>query len=250
MNELRVRVRRPGERRNVSRSATRALDVLEAFGQARRPLRAVEIARLLGLRPSTADQLLKTLVDSAHLTFDAGAKAYMPSPRFGRFAAWMAETYGEGGALRALVAEIRAATGETVTLTTPNDLFMQVMEAADAESGAQAAERGLRVSIFGSATGTAYLSTLPDAEIVRLATRARLTDAALAPLLAEVAQVRRAGVTDCASGGDSWSVAAPLAAARLPVALVLGLAGPAARVQPERERLRALIRDAASAARD
>ena len=83
--------RRPGDRRSLSRSATRALDVLELFGQERRSLRAIEIAKALGLHPSTANQLLKTMVDSAHLTFDAVAKSYLPSPRLGRFGGWMTE---------------------------------------------------------------------------------------------------------------------------------------------------------------
>lgn len=45
-----MRVKRPSERRSLSRSATRALDVLEYFGEARRPLRAVEISKALGLQ--------------------------------------------------------------------------------------------------------------------------------------------------------------------------------------------------------
>ena len=55
-----MRVMRAGDRRSLSRSATRALDVLEYFGQVRRPLRAVEIARQFSLHPSTVNQLLKT----------------------------------------------------------------------------------------------------------------------------------------------------------------------------------------------
>ena len=72
-----VRTRRPGERRSLSRSATRALDVLELFGQVRRPLRAVEVSRALDMHPSSTNQLLKTMVEAGHLIFDARAKAYL-----------------------------------------------------------------------------------------------------------------------------------------------------------------------------
>ncbi len=48
-----VNVRRPGDRRSLSRSATRALDVLELFGETRRPLRAVEMSKALGMHPSS-----------------------------------------------------------------------------------------------------------------------------------------------------------------------------------------------------
>ena len=93
----RVRVKRPSERRSLSRSATRALDVLEFFGEARRPLRAVEISRVLGMHPSTTNQLLKTMVDSAHLVFDAHSKTYLPSPRLARFSTWTRQRVTHGG---------------------------------------------------------------------------------------------------------------------------------------------------------
>ena len=89
-----VQVRRPGERRSLSRSATRALDVLELFGEMRRPLRAIEMSKALGLHPSSINQLLKTMVESAHLTFDAHLKTYLPSPRLAQFSAWMLASCG------------------------------------------------------------------------------------------------------------------------------------------------------------
>ncbi|OYX21979.1 MAG: hypothetical protein B7Z04_00960 [Rhodobacterales bacterium 32-66-9] len=60
-------IRHPGERRNISKSAVRALDVLEHFAAVRRPLRATDIANALDLHPSSADQLLKSMVDAAYL---------------------------------------------------------------------------------------------------------------------------------------------------------------------------------------
>lgn len=247
-----IRVKRPGERRSLSRSATRALDVLELFGQARRPLRAVEIGRALALHPSTANQLLKTMVDSGHLTFEAAAKTYLPSPRLARFGSWMVDSFGADGRLRRLVRDLAAETGETVTLTTPNDLFMQVVEFADGPESAAAtgggAERGLRISIFGSATGAAFLSTLAAAEIRRLATRARIAEAEHPALLAEAARVRRDGHADGPSpDGLTWSIAVPLADAALPAPLVLGLAGPESRVRPALAPLGRRMRDAIAA---
>jgi DNA-binding IclR family transcriptional regulator len=238
-----VRVKRPGDRRSLSRSATRALDVLELFGRVRRPLRAVEIARALDLHPSTTNQLLKTMVESAHLTFEAAAKSYLPSSRLARFAGWMVESYGADERLRRLVRDLQAATGETVTLTTPNDLFMQVVELAGPPGRAEGAERGLRVSIFGTASGAAHLSTLPETEILRLAIRARIAPAEHAALIANAARVRRDGAADGPSpDGMIWSAAAPLPDVAAPSPLVLGLAGPVARMKPEIQALKALMR--------
>ena len=168
-----VQLRPPGERSSLSRSATRALDILEFFGHAQRPLRAIEISHKLGLGPSTANQLLKTMVESAHLTFDASTKTYLPSPRPARFGIWMVANYGASERLQTLLSSVQKTSGETVTLTTPNDIFMQIIDLIGTQDNMESSVRGLRISIFGSATGTAYLSTLTDPDITRLAERAR-----------------------------------------------------------------------------
>lgn len=244
-----MRVLRAGDRRSLSRSATRALDVLELFGEVRRPLRAVEIARRFELHPSTVNQLLKTMVESAHLTFEAGTKTYLPSPRLTRFGSWLAETYGGDGRLRALVAELRGQCGEVVTLTTPNDLFMQVIDHAGADfadaNRTGQAERGLRVSMFGSAIGAAYLSTLTAVEVRRLAVRARIPAAEHGALLAMLEGVRIDGFASGTSAeGSICSVAVPLSASSIGVPLVLGLAGPAERVGARLAELAGAMRSA------
>src|SRR5690606_14818464 len=63
-------IKHPGQRRNISKSAVRALDVLEHFAAVRRPLRATDIAHALDIHPSSADQLLKSMVDSGYLLID------------------------------------------------------------------------------------------------------------------------------------------------------------------------------------
>ena len=242
-----MRIVRPGDRRSLSRSATRALDILEFFGQQRRPLRAVEIARHLDLHPSTANQLLKSMVESAHLAFDAGPKTYLPSPRLARFSGWLVESYGGDERLRQLVRRVQSATGEIVTLTTPNDLFMQVIdmagEDADAPSG-DGVERGLRISIFGSTTGAAYLSTLAKSRLLSLADRGRVDPPAHLVLFNSLADIRRRGFADGASpGGAQWSVAVPLPSGPSSIPFVLGLSGPADRVRTNTVGLGTLMCD-------
>ena len=215
---------------------------MECFGRLRRPLRAMEISRVLGLHPSTANQLLKTMVESAHLTFDAATKTYLPSHRLTSFGAWLVENYGADERLRGLVRDVQAATGELVTLTTPNDLFMQIVDLSGMPAADDFTERGLRISIFGSAIGAAFLSTQKDAEVARLAERARIAPADLRELQSKLVEVRRDGVADgSALGGELWSVAAPLPAEVFPTPLVLGLSGPNARVQANLGELRELL---------
>ena len=146
------RVRQPHDRRSLSRSATRALDVLEYFGVVCRPLRAVEIAHALGLHASTTDQLLKTMVDSAHLVFEARTKLYHPSPRLIRFGGWLADSYFGDDRIRHMMEAIQAGSGETVTLAAQNDLFMQVIDTLQ-PGGSPAVMRGIKVPLFGLGPG-------------------------------------------------------------------------------------------------
>ncbi len=76
--------RHSGEIFNAAKSAIRALDVLEVLGKSARPMRAVEIGRARSGSASSADQLLKTMVDSAYLLFDPVTKRYSPSFRAAR----------------------------------------------------------------------------------------------------------------------------------------------------------------------
>ena len=222
---LAVRVKRPGERRSLSRSATRALDVLEAFGRARRPLRAVEIARLLDLAPSTANQLLKTMAESAHLLFDAQAKTYVPSPRLAAAGGWIAEIHGNAGGLANLVRQVSERTGLVATVTTPSGLFMQVLELAGAEGAG--GERGMKVSLFGSAIGSAFLATLGDAEVRQLALRARVPEGEVPAILRTLATIRDTGhAAGLTTGSGIWSLALSLPPGVLGGRAVLGIAGP------------------------
>lgn len=234
---LPVRVKRPSEKRSLSRSAARALDVLEFFGQERRPLRAVDIGRKLHLPPSSANQLLKTMVDSGHLVFQVKGKSYLPSPRLAGFGGWMVDTYGADERLRNLVRDLQYRAGLLITLTTPNDLFMQIIDWAAAPG--QHTERGLQISIFGSAIGSAYLSTLDKDALVRLADRARVPVSQMPALLAAVASIERAGYADGPSlDGRIWSIAMPLPRHVTAIPMVLGLAGPHEQVRKNADELK------------
>ncbi len=240
-----VRVKRPGDRRSLSRSAARALDVLELFGRSRRPLRAVEVSKALGIHASTTNQLLKTMLDSGHLVFDGRAKTYLPSPRLAEFSAWIMASYGADGRLRDLIEAVHAATGMVVTISTPNDLFMQLLDCT--VPAGEPGERGLSVSVFGSAIGSAYLATLDDAEVRRLADRARVPDAELPGILQDVVQIRQTGFADGATAGsDYWSMAMPLPMRGLRVPTVLGLAGASAEVRERLGELYRIMREAAA----
>lgn len=241
------RIRRYGERRSVSRSASRALDILEFVGEIGRPFRAIEIVKRMDLHPATVDQLLKTLVSSSHLVFDAQRKTYVPSPRLAGFSTWMVRHYRPHERLHAMLCEVQAATGGGVTLTTANDLFMQIIDAAD-ESTFPMSERGLQVSLFGSAAvGAAYLSLIPDAEIRLLAARARIAEPETRAILAKVSHIRNDGyATGSSADGSFWSIAMPLPQGEAPVPLVLGIAHAGDRMPDKQSEFRGIMNSAVS----
>jgi DNA-binding IclR family transcriptional regulator len=216
---------------------------MEYLGHARKPLRAIEISKALGMSPSTTDQLLKTMVDCAHLLFEAQTKTYRPSPRLVGLGCWVVDTYGADERLRRLLRDVHSVTGFIVTLTTPNDLDMQILDLVTPPG--PGTERGLRISVFGSVIGSAYLATLGEDEIARLADRARIPKAELDHLFQEVRNVRRDGYADGPTGSSPiWSIAVPLPPNRVPVPMVLGLAGELDRVRRDREALRQTLQRA------
>jgi DNA-binding IclR family transcriptional regulator len=234
----------PDDRRSVSRSATRALDILELIGEARAPLRAVDIARSLQLHASTVDQLLKTMVDSSHLMFDARRKTYAASPRLLRFSTHVLESYFGDDRIYRLLDAVHAGTGGLVTLATPRDLSMQVVEALAPQGCDYPHQRGMRVPMFGSATGAAYLSTLSRPEISILVARARLQPAFCQPLLEGVRRIRAQGY---AFGGlsdeaDPRSIAIPLPMAPDQTPLVIGFTGERVQLELEKDGIVRLVR--------
>lgn len=217
------RIKRPCDRRSASRTAVRALDVLEMFGDQRLPLRAVEIGKALGMQPSTTGQLLKTMVESAHLVFDARAKTYFPSPRFASFGSLILENYGMLEGPQQLVQDVRSDTGGVVSLATPCGLFMQVIELQGRLDRADSGERGLSIPLFGSVMGSAYLATLPDDEVKRLGSRAQIPPANIFTAIKSFAAIRLEGYADGPTlDNKTWSVAVALPAGASPIPLVLG----------------------------
>jgi DNA-binding IclR family transcriptional regulator len=240
-----LRASQLSDRKSLSRSAVRALDVLEYFGDVREPLRAIDIVRALDLHPSSTNQLLKTLVASGHLLFDARSKTYVPGPRLVRFSSWVVDSYGDKDRFHGLLGEVQTRTGGVATLTTPNDLFMQIVDLTGPLPPTSSAERGYQVSVFGSAAiGDAYLSVLPDREVRRLMRRARLPRQETTSVLQRVSRTRSAGFAEGVSyDGGFYSVAAPLPRGASPVPMVVAVAQNAQAVS-ERRGLERTMREA------
>ncbi|MDO7842151.1 IclR family transcriptional regulator [Sphingomonas immobilis] len=245
--------------KNYSKSANRALDVLDYFARCGRPARGAEIADALGIARSSADQLLKSMVLSGYLVRPGEGQAYFPSLRMARFGHWIAGCYPDIERYRAIVEDVHEQTGCVVTLTMRNDCFMQMMTAARGSDDDPLLDVGAKVPVLGSAIGSAALTTQSRKAIARLVERARLRHAVLGevdwdqPIDEEIRLFRMKGYSWRPSkrvrgAGTSqrpveyWSIAMTLPHVAGTPEIVLGLAGPTPRVRPHEWDLVNLMR--------
>lgn len=246
--------------KNFSKSANRALEVLDFFAAVERPARASEIADALGVARSSADQLLKTMVAGGFLLLSSRDKTYFPSLRLARFGRWIAGCYPSADALHELAAEVHRQTRGIVTVTMQNDCFMQMVDFVYAEDDPHLAKAlastiqvGILVPVLSTAIGTAALSAQSKAEVRKLLQRARYRGAANAELdskslFASLSRDHARGFSSkpTALRGENeelyWSVAVPLPALREESRLVLGITGPRTMLAAKEADIAALMR--------
>ena len=236
--------------RNLSKSALRALDLLEFFALRRRPARAAEVARSLSMSHSSADQLLKTRASRAYLIFDASTKLYWPSPRLLGFAATLEQSYFGGSSLQKLIQYLVDETGCSVAISTPVGRLMQLTHFLSPPGRVYDRPPGEFYSLFSSAAGAAILATWPIATVRALIAESgdQLGDLAARPevVLANLDEVRENGH---AFGGlspdaDTCSVAVALPPSSPNLDLTLSLRGAIETMQSRRWYFAALIHDA------
>jgi DNA-binding IclR family transcriptional regulator len=250
-----ARVRERGQIENIAKSAIRSLDILELLARTGRPLRAVEIASALGISPSSTHQLLKTMMDSAYLIFDPVSKRYRPSLRAANFSGALATTHFEPGAIGRLIGALHQALDSTVTISASQGEFMQIVdvfEPGDAESALRQKSIGLRVPIFGSCTGAAWLAAQSDEMVLstaRLCRRALGEQADDSERILEF--VRRVRAQGHAFGGVTPDEATRAVAVAFPpgrdgTVQIMAVSAPAEEMDERRDEIARVMRDEVS----
>jgi DNA-binding IclR family transcriptional regulator len=248
------------QRKNFAKSANRALDILEFLSSKNGPARAVEIADALGLAHSSAHQLLMTMVSGGYLICLEGVR-YFPSPRTARIGGWLGKCYPNIDGLYAIIEEIHDLTSETVTLSMQSDCVMRIAAIAGEEFREPLSAMGWQVPVFGSIIGGAALADISPKTISRLGRRARrqrVLSSGIDSGRAYLRELHRFRVKGYASGlaqapgaSPSWSIAFKLPQEDTRANVVIGLAGPVARVQnKEREIVNIMYRTIRAGLRD
>jgi DNA-binding IclR family transcriptional regulator len=252
-----ARVRERGQSETVAKSAMRSLDILELLARVGKPLRAVEIASVLELSPSSTHQVLKTMMDAAYLIFDPASKRYHPSIRATSFGGALAGCKFEPGAMDRLIKALHAELGSPVTISASQGRFMQIIDVFE-PPGADSASRptalrqesvGLRVPIFGSCTGAAWLSAQTDemvlstAWLCRRALGEKATDSE--HILGIVRRVRQQGYGFGGVSPDDLTraVAVPLPPDRYGTIDVITVSAPAEEMGERRDAIARLLKE-------
>jgi DNA-binding IclR family transcriptional regulator len=233
----------PGDKGGRVKSAVRAMEALEFFHDMRRPARVIEVAGALGLPSSSTCELLKTLVDTGHLSFDSSNKTYFPSYRLAKMTNWLNEVY-DNARLRDMVDLLSRESGEAAALMAEDGLSMQVVMMTCGEEGSpNQLTEGCHIPIIDSISGAALLMAKTPREsrqIISRSVSSSGTDSRanrVSSIMSTVSQYRRVGYafTNETIFYNIRSLAIPLRSRTAPTHLVLGCGGP-----PERMGRRAL----------
>lgn len=147
------------------RQAANVIELLEFFAQHGKPATLAEIADGLAWPRSSTFNLVGTLVEKGYFYEPRPRGGYFPSPRWQLIVQAISESDPLPDALRDMVDEIAAQTGETTALGSasgPSVIFLYVRESRHPIR--YFAEVGTRVPIHASSAGRAILAQMEPKE--------------------------------------------------------------------------------------
>ena len=236
------------------KSAARAIEILELFKKARQPRSMSEIGLALGYPPSSTTVLLKTLIALGYLNFDRRARVYFPTPKVTSLGDWIPRAlFGTSRILEAMH-DVHAATGETVSIGTKNDVYLQYVQIIQSVHALRFhVDEGTLRPLTQSSLGWLLMSTMTDEKVDNIIRRANIAtpnpaDRVKIPdMMKRIRQVRGKGY--CAAenvpflGGGTICVLLPLTIQDQPV--VLGLGGAVERIKQNHARYLSVLQRAA-----
>jgi DNA-binding IclR family transcriptional regulator len=168
---------RPSPERDplFNQSVEKAFAILEAFGAERRALNLGEVAIAAGMTKSSAQRCTHTLERLGYLRRDPHVRRWVLTPR----SLSMAHAYLSGHPLieqaTTHLIDLNQASGESVSLSEPyeNDMVF-IARFPSHKRFFIHMPVGRRLPMFCTASGRAYLSGLPAAEVQKILRRATL----------------------------------------------------------------------------
>ena len=236
------------------KSASRAIEILELFKTARQPRAMSDIAEALGYPQSSTTVLLKTLISLGYLNFDRRDRLYFPTPKVTALGDWIPQAlFGSGRVLEAM-RDVHAATGETVSIGTTNDVYMQYLQIIQSVHPLRFyVDEGTLRPITQSALGWLLMSTMDDNKIDNIVRRANIATERVADrvkvseIMERVRAIRKRHYASAENipflGGATICVLLPVTIHNRPA--VLGLGGALERIRRNHDRYLAALQRAA-----
>jgi DNA-binding IclR family transcriptional regulator len=238
------------------KSALRVLDVLKLFADKKKALSQSDIYLELGMPQSSSNFLLRTMIQAGYLTYHREARVYFPTPEVLHLGKWLEGfgydfLFGES-VITEMMREIGEATGETVSITSQNDIFVHFhrVNARNLPPDLLVAE-GLVVPLTYSAYGQILLSRQPDKQIDRVCRliRARETEPArrfdIKTMVAHIVALRSHDffftVNPMLRQAGSVATTLPITIAGRDVAI--GVGGPAERIRSSLDPIMLVMRE-------
>jgi DNA-binding IclR family transcriptional regulator len=233
---------------DLTLSLSRFAALLALFARERKPLSSATICVALEAPRSSVAALLKALVELGWLGHDRRSATYLPTARFATLGQWVLEEALLQPALLEAVHGLQAETGETVSLSVPADLALEVVYVTGPDTGIRLViDVGRRLAIWGTALGTAYLTTVADPTIRsmyrRSEERGERPAVALRTVMNAVRRARENGVAYVESAviPDVAACSAPLPEGAAPRQLIISVGGPVRRVAEKRAAIQRAI---------
>lgn len=227
----------------TSQALQRAFGVLETVARRGTGITMAEISREMGLHPSTAFHVLRSLVALGYVRQDEASRQYRLGTKVFQLAASVFTELELAEIAAPVVTEMARVSGETSHLAVFDRGEVVVITKADGSGPLRVAERvGYPRPAHCTAIGKVLLAYLREADLTAFLAQARLeprtprTITSPAALEAEVARVRAHGyATDDEEFAEGLRcVAMPVRNFTGQVVAAIGLSGPVWRVNPGR----------------
>ena len=225
---------RPSQSARPVASVARALALLALLRDSDSGLGVNELARRIGVNPSTASRLLATLEGAGFVQRDAQGP-YRLGLALVELADRVLERLDIQGLARPILVKMMERTGETATLSLPGEHDATTVDAVPSRASIVSTARLGRASVsYATAVGKAMLAfaggPLPEETELRAFTERTIT---VRPQLeAEIDSVRQRGYATALGEreADLGAIAAPVFDRDGSLAAIVGLQGPASRL--------------------
>jgi DNA-binding IclR family transcriptional regulator len=239
----------------TAKSAQRAFEILELFGERRTPLSVMDVVRALDYPQSSTSMLLKELHAFGYLNHDSRQRRYSPTARVALLGAQITRGFFFSGDLAKLAYDLQARTGEEVLFGMQNGVHVQYIQTLESPAHAMPLHHrsGTLRPIGRTATGKILLSLKSNAEVGAMVRRINAAERKpsinLATLMAEIESVRACGYAVCHEEATPGASGIGMLMPRIPdhPPIAIGVAGRTERIRARQASITDELREAVRA---